>query len=343
MSFMWPQMLWLLLLLPVLVGAYILVLRRKRKQVLRYSALTVISRAAAKRPGFKRHVPALLMGLAALVSIVALSRPSAVIVLPSQQGTIILAMDISGSMRAEDVEPSRLAAAQSAARQFVRDQPENVRIGVVVFAGSAAVAQAPTTNKEDVLSALDRFRTQIGTAIGSAILSSLDAIYEDLDIPLSFQPTGRGTPLGAIEDIERPQIDPVAPGSNQSAVVVLITDGQATHGPDPIQAAELARDLGIRVFTVGLGTPEGVVLGYGGRSFRVVLDEETLTAVAEKTAARYFKANTETDLVEIYDSLQSDLVFEQDETELTVFFTAAALLFVLAGAGLSLLWFGRIT
>lgn len=342
MTFLWPYMLWLFTIVPIVILLYILMLRRKRRNALRYATLSVIKQAMERGPGFRRHVPPLLFLIALMAMIFALARPAAVVTLPSQRGTIILAMDISGSMRAEDVEPNRMVAAQEAARAFVAGQPDNVRIGVIAFAGTSSIVQPPTDSKEEVLDAIDRFRLQRGTAIGSGILSSLDAIFEGLDTPMEFEPTGRGTPLGRIEDIEAPEIEPVPPGTYRSAFVILLTDGQATQGPDPLQAAQIAADLGIRIFTVGLGTPEGVVLGFGGRSFRVVLDEQTLMAIADTTHAEYYRASSETDLQEVYKTLSTELIFDTEETEITAFFTALAAAFMTVGGILSVFWFGRI-
>src|SRR5688572_19301501 len=179
MSFQWPEMLWLAVLLPLLVAAYLLVLRRKKKLALRYASLTMVKEAMAGSQTLRRHLPPLLLLAALAVMIGAIARPSAVVTLPSQHETVILAMDVSGSMRATDVEPNRLVAAQNAAKAFIADQPENVRIGIVAFAGTATVAQAPTRNREDLVAAIDRFQLQRATAIGSAIIVSLATIFPD--------------------------------------------------------------------------------------------------------------------------------------------------------------------
>ena len=342
MTFFWPYLLWLLALVPILFALYFWVLRKRRKAALRYASLRLVKEALEGGPGFRRHLPALLFLLGITFMIFALSRPAATVTVPSQRGTIILAIDISGSMRATDVEPSRMAAAQSAARSFVAGQPRNVRTGVVAFAGTSSVAQAPTDSKDDVLAAIDRFRLQRGTAVGSGILSSLDAIFEGLDTPLELTPTNRGTPLGRLEDINAPEIEPMPPGTYRSAIVILITDGQTTQGPDPIQAAQLAADLGVRIFTVGLGTPEGEIIGFGGRSFRVILDEPTLIEIADITDGEYFKATSETDLRDIYQNLSTQLLMETEETEITAFVVAFATALMLAAASLSLLWFGKV-
>ena len=351
MTFLWPTMLWLLILVPSLVLAYILLLRRKRKNAVRYASLYMVKEALGAGPGFRRHVPPLLLLIGFTIMILAVARPAAVVTLPSQRGTVILAMDISGSMRAEDVEPNRLIASQRAARAFVAGQPKNVRIGVVAFAGSSFIVQAPTLDREAVTAAISRFRPQRGTAIGSGILSALDAVFDGMQLPVELTPSdsplgddfNRGRRFGRrMEDVQAPTVEPVEPGTYRSAVVVLLTDGQTTQGPDPIQAADIAADLGVRIYTVGLGTPEGAVLGFSGRSFRVVLDETTLRAIADTTDAEYYKADTETDLRKIYEQLAAELVFEREKTEITALFTALAAVFAMVAAGLSFAWFGRM-
>ena len=343
MTFLWPGMLWVLLIIPVLILFYILLLKRKRKIAVRYASLQIIKKAIGSGPGFRRHIPALMLGLSLIVMIVAIARPAAVVTLPSQRGTVILAMDISGSMRADDVNPNRMAASQEAARAFIAGQPKNVRIGVVAFAGASFIVQKPTVDRDAVLAAISRFRLQRGTAVGSGILSALDAVFDGMELPVDLTPSGRGTRLGEIENVEAPTVEPVAPGTFRSAVVVLLTDGQTTHGPDPIQAAAVAADLGIRIYTVGLGTPEGAVLGFGGRSFRVILDEPSLMSIADQTAAEYYKADSDINLRRIYEKLSSEIVFETEKSEITALFTALAAIFSLGAAGLSLAWFGKIT
>jgi Ca-activated chloride channel homolog len=345
MTFFWPQMLWLLASVPLLVLAYVLLLRRKRKAAVRYASLSIVKEAMGPRQGFRRHVPAVLMLLSWTLIVLAAARPAAIITLPSQRGTVILAMDVSGSMRAADVDPDRITASQEAAKEFVRSQPRSTRVGIVAFAGTAMLVQAPTLDREEVLAAIDRFQLQRGTNIGAGILVSLQTIFPDAafdDIgPRFFNQGPRGAPLG-----EAPPPDatftPVEPGSHTSALIVLLTDGQATTGPNPIDVARMAADRGVRVFTVGFGSRAGETVGFGGMSMRVQLDEETLRQVAEITRAQYFHAESSTALNEIYSSLTSQFMLEKQETEITAFFAAAAGLFMLLAAGLSVAWFSRI-
>jgi Ca-activated chloride channel family protein len=342
MTFLWPEALWLLLAVPLLVAAYLAILRRKRKAALRYASLTMVRDAMGAGSRLRRHVPPLLFLLALVIMIVAVARPAAVVRLPSQHETIILAMDVSGSMRAKDVEPDRLTAAQAAAKSFVNDQPRSTRIGIVAFAGTASLVQPPTQSREDLLAAIDRFQLQRATAIGSGILVALKAIFPDVDFDLrSSNPRGSMPRFQAQKEPEK-TVKPVPPGSYKSAAIILLTDGQATTGPDPVEAARMAAERGVRVFTVGVGTPNGEILVGEGWSMRVRLDEETLKTIASVTQAEYFYAGTAIDLKKIYQALNARFVMEKKETEITAFFAATAALTLLIAGLLSLLWFNRI-
>jgi Ca-activated chloride channel family protein len=249
-------------------------------------------------------------------------------------------------MRATDVEPNRLTAAQTAAKAFVNEQPSFVRIGVVSFAGTAAVVQAPTFNREDVLAAIDRFQLQRDTAIGSGIIVSLAAIFPDAGIDVGSLIYGRhaprGAPLGEAQKPDKPPLKPVPPGSTTSAAIILLTDGQSTAGPSVITAAQMAAERGVRVFTVGIGTTSGETIDFGGSSLHVQLAEGMLKAVAKMTHGEYFYAGTSSELNRIYRSLQARFVMEKKETELGALFSAAAAVTALASALLSLLWFNRL-
>jgi Ca-activated chloride channel homolog len=350
MTFMWPDMLWLLATVPALIATYLFLLRRKKKSALRYANLSLVKEAMGAGQRFRRHIPPLIFLAALTVLILATARPSAVVTLPTQHETVILAMDISGSMRATDVEPNRIGAAQAAAKSFVADQPRRTRIGVVTFAGTAAVAQAPTDNREDILAAIDRFQLQRATAIGSGILVSLKAIFPDSEFDLRSSnprrdPTRdslRGAPLDQAREPEKPAFKPVPAGSYASAVVILLSDGQSNVGPDPIESARIAADRGVRVYTVGFGTTEGEILRFEGWAMRVRLDEETLKKIAELTQGEYYYAGTAADLKKVYQTLSARLVFETRETEITAFFSAAAAVLALIAVLLSVLWYNRI-
>ena len=346
MSFAWPELLWLLLLLPVLVGVYIWLLRRKKKAAVRYANLGMIKEAMGPGSNIRRHVPPVLFLLALAVMIVAMARPSATVMLPTQKQTIILALYASGSMRAKDVLPSRIEAAQAAAKQFVADVPRKTKIGVVTFAATATLVQAPTDDREAVNAAIDRMQLQRATATGSGLIVSLATIFPDAGFDVSTALFGRdaprNAPIGGGGKDPKKDFKPVAPGSYNSAVIILLTDGQRTTGPDPIEIAKLAADRGVRVYTVGFGTTTGEIIGFEGWSFRVRLDEETLKTIAIMTQGEYFYAGTATDLKKVYKQLNSRLSLEKKETEITALFAAAAGVLTLLAGLLSLLWFNRI-
>ncbi len=341
-TFQWQQMLWLTLLLPALVALYLWLLQRRKKAPVRLASVALVKQALGKGPGWRRHVPPALLLLAVGVLLLAVARPMAKIKLPSQQETIILAMDVSGSMRATDVLPNRLVAAQEAAKSFVAALPRSVRIGVVSFAGTAAVVQAPTFSRDDVVAAIDRFQLQRGTAIGSGLILSLATIFPDEGIDLSQITGARNMPAAPGEKKERKPFTPVEPGSYSSAAVILLTDGQRTTGPDPMEAAKMAAERGIKVFTVGVGTKAGETIGFEGWSMRVRLDEETLKAISNATRANYFYAGTAEDLKQVYQGLSSRLVVETKETEISALFAALGALLALAAGAMSVWWFGRV-
>ena len=352
MTFLWPQFLWLLLAIPLLVGVYLWLLGRKKKMALRYASLSVEREAMGKGQGFRRHIPPLLFLLSLAAMLVAASRPLAVITLPLERQTIILAMDVSGSMRATDVEPNRLVASQNAAKAFLADLPRSVRVGIVAFAGTASVVQAPTLSREDLVAAIDKFQLQRATAIGNAIIVSLAELFPDAGIDLESMQYGRERQHGISldealkqgkdgKDVEK-EFTPVAPGSYTSAAIILLTDGQRTTGVDSLDAAKVAADRGVRVYTVGVGTVAGETIGFEGWSMRVRLDEETLKGIARATQAEYFYAGSATDLKKVYETLSSRLTVEKKETEISGLLALLAAMLALLSAGLSLLWFNRI-
>jgi Ca-activated chloride channel homolog len=358
-TFIWPEFLWGLLLLPVLVLLYWLLLKRRKQVALQLASLALVKQAVGGRSAWRQHVPPALFLLAAALLLLALARPQAMVRLPSQQQTVILAMDVSGSMRATDVQPSRLEAAQAAARAFVDEQPANTRIGIVAFAGTAYLVQPPTRSREDVIAAIDRFQLQRGTATGSGLIVSLATLFPDagysVDALMAAQgganggANGRAAPLGQ-RDLDRDggrqgqaqDVKPVPPGSYNEAVIILLSDGQRTTGPDPLMAAKIAADRGVRVYTVGVGTKEGGVIAFEGWSVHVKLDEDTLKNIATMTQGEYFFAGTAMDLKKVYETLNTRIVFETRQTEVTSLVAAAALLLLLLSAGLSLWWFHRV-
>ena len=320
MNFLWPEALWLALAAPAL--AIIYYARRPK-------AIAGMPRAST----WQKHVAPTLFFSALAIAALAAARPTALITLPSQQRTIILTIDVSLSMRAGDVLPSRLAAAQAAAKDFIREQPGDARLGIVSFAGTAVVIQQPTKDRDELIAAIDRLQLDRHTAIGSGIIVSLAALFPNDGIDVeSFGK--RGAPRDA-----KP---PVPPGSNTNAAIILLTDGRRTIGPDPLQAARMAADRGVRVYTVGFGNANGAPVQVEGYSIYMMFDEETLKAIAALTGAEYFHATSGAELKKIYDSLSAKFVLQREQTEVTAFFAAVAAALLIAAAGLSLAWSGRI-
>lgn len=348
-TFLWPQLLWLLLALPLLVLLYLWLMRRRKQVTLQYASLSIVREAMGKGIGWRRHVPPVLLLLSIAIMLLASSRPVAKISLPSTQQTIILAMDVSGSMRAEDVQPNRLVASQNAAKAFLAELPRHVKVGIVAFAGSAQVVQPVTLSREDLVAAIDKFQLQRATAIGSAIVVSLSELFPEQRINLGDMTYSRNTdpfaPKGRALDQPRPDdkpFTPVAPGSYSSAAIILLTDGQRTTGVDTAEAAKMAAERGVRVYTVGVGTVDGEIIGFEGWSMRVRLDEESLKDVARATQAEYYYAGTAENLKKVYETLSSRLTVEKKETEISGLLALAASLLALLSAGLSVLWFNRI-
>ena len=348
MTLLWPQMLGLLLALPVLVAAYVLALRRRKKLVLRYPDAPLVRRALGLRQQLRRHLPPALLLAALAVALVAIARPSATMTLPSGQRTIVLAIDVSLSMSASDIAPNRLAAAQAAAKSFIRELPADVRVAVVSFAGTASVVQAPTTNREHAMAAVDRLQLDRHTAIGSGIILSLATLFPDAGIDLEavlfdggIAPTNPHQPPRPAPAPTTPAFTPVPPGSYASGAIILLTDGRRTTGPDPVEAAGMAAERGVRVFTVGFGTTEGATVTAEGLSMFMRFDEDTLRAIADITVAEYFHASTGAELRRIYQDLNTRIVLERKQTELTALFAAAAAALMVLAASLSLVWFGR--
>ena len=310
MTLLWPQGLWLLLLVPALVAGYWIVASRARS--------------------LSRHVPPALFAFALALLLLATARPSVRMLMPAEEATVILAIDVSASMAARDMAPSRLGAAQAAARDFVKGVPAHIRIGVVAFSNDAHVLQRPGAAREDILRAIESLRPHEDTAIGRGILASLQAALPD-------GPKDSGLALRVSSDAW-----PAPLQADAAAAVVLLTDGQNSHGPDPLEAARLAAKLGVRVYTIGVGTPGGQIGEGWGRGTRVGIDEASLKEIATLTGREYSYALTAWHLNRIYDRLGSRAVLANVRTEVTALLCAAAALTASLSAFLSLLWFGRI-
>jgi Ca-activated chloride channel homolog len=347
MRLIWPEALLLLLLVPLLVLLYVYVLRRQKRAAVRFASLGLVRAAVGGAARWRRHLPPALFLAALVVAILAIARPSAVITLPSQQRTIVMAIDVSLSMRATDVQPNRLAAAQAAAKAFIEELPPDLRVGIVSFAGTALLIQKPTSNKDDLLAALERLHLDRHTAIGSGIVMSLATLFPDEGIDLESMVLGSRqswrTHRAPERKVERkPPAKPVPPGSNASSAIVLLTDGRRTTGPDPLEAARMAADRGIRVFTVGFGSAAGGPAMIEGYSIYMMFDEESLKAIAQITEAEYFHASTADELKKIYQALSSKFVLAKEEREVSALAAALAALLALAAAALSLAWFNRL-
>jgi Ca-activated chloride channel homolog len=336
MFFLYPEMLWILWIIPISILAYILIQRRRNKYTLRYSSLLLIRAAGEHQPGFRRHIPHLLFLISIMGMVFSLARPVTNFTLPLQKSTVILAIDVSGSMNLDDMQPTRLEAAKSAAHKFIQNQPSNVNLGVVSFSSTAAVVQAPTKDREAINESIDRLTEQESTAIGSAILTSLDAIFEE--------PNNKPSPISAGgPGVTGPSftVTPVVSGTYAPAVIVLLSDGVSNIGPDPLDAVMQAREYGVRIYTIGLGNPGKTVKSYHGVGRQVDLDEDTLKLIAERTDGLYLNAGNETDLLKVYESLGTRLVFEPERIEITVGLTGFATIFLILSGTLSLLWSNR--
>jgi Ca-activated chloride channel homolog len=343
MNFLWPQNLWLMLALPLLPALYLWLLRRLGKPALRVSSVSIARQALS--PQWRRHIPPALFWLALSVLLLGLARPTARVTLPWSTSTIMLAIDVSLSMRVQDVKPTRMVAAQEAARTFLHELPQNIQLGIVTFAGSAQVAQRATIDRPSLIGAIDAIQMQMGTAVGSAIVVCLAELFPDHGIDLGEMTFGSRHKTRSWDEREKPRptpITPVAPGSYDSAAIILLSDGRRTTGVDTLEAAKMAADRGIRIYVVGLGTIDGHVAAGEGMAIYLKLDEPTLREVARMTGGEYYHAGTAEDLRSVYQKLGSRLQIRTRETELTGLLAMVAAILFVAGASLSMLWFGRV-
>jgi Ca-activated chloride channel family protein len=343
MNFLWPQNLWLMLALPLLPALYVWLLRRPGKPALRLSSVSVARRAANRR--WRRHLPPALLLLALATLLLALARPTARVTLPWARSTIMLAIDVSLSMRVKDVVPTRMVAAQSAAKNFLHELPRNIDVGIVTFAGSAQVAQQATLDRPSLVGAIDAIQMQMGTAIGSAIVLCLAELFPDHGIDLgemTFGPQRQARSLDEKPKAPPKPIEPVAPASYDAAAIILLSDGRRTTGVDTLQAAKMAADRGVRIHVVGLGTPDGHKAEGEGMAIYLQLDEATLREVARMTGGEYHHAGTAEALRSVYQQLGTRLQTQTRDTELTALLALLAAILIVAAASLSLLGFGRV-
>jgi Ca-activated chloride channel family protein len=320
-SFASPFLLWGLLLIPVALLAYFFLQRRRIKYAARFTNLDLLANVVDASPGRRRHVPATFAVLALAALVVAMARPQAVVAVPRDDATVLLTIDTSASMTATDVPPTRLEAAKSASSSFLDLLPDRFRVGLVSFSSIVSVLEEPSDDREAVRSALDRLEGDVGTALGDAIVESV-ALAPD---PEEQEDLSGGKPLFAI---------------------LLLSDGANSVGREPLDVIDEAQDAGVPIHTIAFGTPQGTVEitnDFGvTETFRVPPDPTTLRQVAEVTGGRFFEAPTEADLEAVYEEIGSQVSYEDEERELTAAFAAAGAVFLLLGAGLSALWFGRI-
>jgi len=353
LTFVWPSLLWLLAIVPALLWFYLRINQRRQRIDTRFAALLTSQQGAGApralggwRGALDNHTPAILWLLALCALIAVIARPHAMIVLPSRVDAIILALDASGSMRATDVKPNRLAAAQAAAKAFIAQQPSQVRIGVVSIAATANLIQAPTDKRDDIVRAIERVQLQPGSALGSGIVIALTTLLPTSGIDADKFITGKPPTAGTRDWSRQAEIfnfKPVPPGSNSAAAIVLISDGEANTGADLMEAGKLAAQRGVRIYTVGVGTAEGAVLSVEGWSMRSRLDEAGLRKLADMTRGEYLAASNASELSKVYQVLSARLAMGKGrETEITALFVALGTLLAVFAALLSMLRSNRI-
>lgn len=348
MSLLWPGFLYTLLLIPLAIAGYVWFLRRRRRFAVRYSSLSLVREAAAKQSWLRRHFPFLLFLLSLASLAFALTRPVATVVVPSNKATVILAVDVSLSMCSTDIPPNRLEVAKDATRAFIHDNTSGRQVGIVAFAGFAELIQAPTTDVRSLENAIGYLAPGRRTAIGSAILRSLDAISEvdNRITPSKLDPTAT------------PKKPARAPGEYSPHIIVLLTDGASNAGPLPTEAAQQATDQGVRIYTIGFGTNnpspmncgDGDVFGglgsfgFGGGGFgngggfRREIDDGTLKQVADMTGGKYYTAESAGQLRDIFKKLPTYVIATRETIEISVFFSAAAVLLGIAALSLAFVW-----
>jgi Ca-activated chloride channel homolog len=310
-------------------------LERRRRRAMARGGLG-LGQGMARRPGGVRaRIPAVLFIAGLSVLMVALARPTAAVDLPREEGTVILAFDVSGSMAADDLKPTRMEAAKAATQDFVERQPPGVIIGVVAFSDAGLSVQAPTNDQATVLAAIKRLTPERGTSLGQGIRAALNTIATAENGPVTNYYSNRSPAPTATPA-------PVAPGSHTSAVIVLLTDGENTQPPDPGAAAQAAADQGVRIYTVGIGSAAGTTLDVDGFKVHTQLDAATLQHISDVTGGTYYAAADEQDLHKVYDELDTRLVVKPQMIEVTSLFAGASVLLLVVGGVLSLVWLGRL-
>lgn len=332
MSFIWPPMLLLLPAIPLGAGLYLLLERRRARRSAAYGISAVSARPDAD--GIRRRIPAACLVVGLTILVVSLARPQSVVSVPRIEGTAILAFDVSGSMAADDMEPTRMEAAKTAARAFVERQPASIRLGVVAFSDSGFSIQVATNDQSLVLAAISRLAPERGTSLGRGIETSLTTLANaDADPAAGFY-TNR-SPGPTVEPT------PVPDGTYAPAAIVLLTDGENTQSPDPLIAAQAAADRGVRIFTIGIGSAEGSTIDVEGFKVHSRLDEPMLRQLSDLTDGAYYAAEDPEALSAIYASIGTQLVVRDEAMEVTSLFAGAGVLVLLVGGIASLRWLGR--
>jgi Ca-activated chloride channel family protein len=333
MSFIWPAMLYLLLLVPLYVLLYFYLQRRRRRIAATYSNFG-LTQAATRGPGIRRHVPVTIFLAGLTILLFSLARPKTVVNLPRVEGNVILAFDVSGSMAANDMQPTRMDAAKVAAKEFVLRQPSTVNIGIIAFSDDGFSVQVPTNDQAAILAAIDRLKPQRGTSLGQGILASLNVITEGSAQAVSQDSSLMPTPA--------PTPTPLPEGTYTSAVIVMLTDGENNELPDPLEAAQIASDRGVRIHTIGIGSAEGVSLHVNGFNVFTQLNEPLLQQIALITDGAYYHAANDQDLQAIYEKIDPQLVVRPEQMEITSILAGASVLVLLIGGVFSLMWFSRL-
>lgn len=328
MSFIWPEMRLALLLIPLLVWYYLRQLRQQRLAAADLGSMGFEGGAPSGLGSIRRHMPPLFLALGLGVLLFGLARPQLTVALPRTEGTVILAFDVSNSMAAEDIEPSRLEASKAAARELIEAQPSTVRIGVVAFGGSGLIVQAPTDDQAAALEAVDRIAPQGGTSLGEGLFTSLNAIA--------------GQALAVEQALDEEGAEELRIDDYSSAVIMLFTDGENTDEPDPLEVAQVAAEAGVRVYPVGVGTAEGTTIEAEGFHILTQLDEAMLEAIANTTNGNYYRAEDQEAVQAIFEQVDLQLTTRAEEMEITAIVAGISVLLLLAGGSLSLLWFGRV-
>lgn len=347
MTFLWPSMLFGLLLAPAFVLLYLLLQRRRRSA---QAAFTLPGSQAIRRaaPGFRRHLPALFFLLSLIVLLVALARPHAQLRLPRIEGTVVLVFDVSASMGATDVEPSRLEAAKAAAQEFILKQPPTVKIAIVSFAGSGFTVQTPTNDTNSLLATIARLKPNSGTSLGQGILTALNTIAVDAGLASGVEAAPTATPTVAPNEEGQGQapwdalLAQLPEGPYPASTIVILSDGENNESFDPLEAAQAARERDVRIETLGFGTTNGAVLEVDGYSVHTALDEESLARIADVTGGEYHPTAGEEDLRAVYATLTPELVVKPESMEITSVFAGAGIVMLVIGSVLSMVWFNRL-